>query len=119
MAKGKKYKSITKLRKKAWKVFSKYIRRKEKECFTCGVIKDWREMHAGHFIHKDCLDFDERNVHAQCKRCNCFLSGNLINYAIKLEKVYGQGIIQELKRQGDKIKKWKVAELEEIIEKYI
>ena len=119
MKKNIKEKSITKLRKKAWKVFSKWVRESEHGvCYTCGVKKDVKEMHAGHFVHRDSMDFDERNVHCQCKRCNCFLNGNLINYAIKLERIYGHGIIEELKKKGDQIKRWKVKELEDIMEKY-
>ncbi len=114
-----KEKSITKLRKKAWKLQSMYIRQKEKgKCFTCGDQRDWKEQQAGHFVHRDSVDFDLRNIHCQCVHCNKWLHGNLINYAIKLERIYGHGIIEELKRKGDQIKKWKVKELEDLIEFY-
>jgi hypothetical protein len=111
-----KEKSIKKLKKKLWDLQSEYIRRTEKKCFTCGKKKNWKELQAGHFIHKDCLDFERKNIHAQCVGCNHFRSGNRIIYAEKLEELYGFGIIQELRKLGDKIKKWKVSELEEKIE---
>ena len=99
--------------KYCWDKFSQYVRLKEGGvCFTCGVRKDWKEQQAGHFVHRDCMDFDERNVHCQCVYCNKYRSGNLIEYAIKLEKLYGPGIIQKLKRLGDKIRIFKVPELE-------
>jgi len=111
--------SITKLRKKAWKLQSEYIRRKEKGvCFTCGDKRNWKEQQAGHFVHGHNMDFVKENIHCQCVHCNKWLHGNLINYAIKLEKKYGYGIVQKLKRQGDKIKRYKVKELQAIIDKY-
>ncbi len=108
------------LRKKLWtKYFSPYIRQKEKGvCFTCLTQKPWKEMQAGHFVHQDCLDFNEENVRCQCPRCNKWLSGNLIIYAIKLEKKYGYGIVQKLKALGDKSKHWKIQELLDLIETY-
>jgi hypothetical protein len=114
-----KEKSLKKSRKKLWDIQSIYVRRKEKGiCFTCEVKKNWKEQDAGHFIHKDCLDFDERNIHCQCHGCNRWHHGNLIVFAMKLEKLFGYGIIQELKHLGDQIKIWKVSELEEKITYY-
>lgn len=115
IAKGK---SIKKLRQKAWDLQSEYIRRTENRCFTCGVEKKWKEFDAGHFKHKDCMDFVRKNIHCQCFHCNRMRHGNLDIYADKLEGLYGFGIIQELNKMADKIKYWKVKELEEIIEFY-
>lgn len=79
-----------------WKLHSEIVRRTEQGiCFTCGVRNDWKDTDCGHFRHGS-LDFDRRNTHAQCKKCNLYLSGNLDNYALKLEAKYGQGILQEL-----------------------
>jgi len=110
--------SIKALRKKAWDLQSKVIRQKEKGiCFTCGAKNEWKKQQAGHFVHGHAMDFVEENIHCQCPRCNKWLSGNLIQYAIHLEKKYGYGIVQKLKRQSDKIKKYKVQELQDIIDK--
>ena len=120
MLKKKKIKevSITKLRKKAWDLQSKYIRQKEGGiCFTCKKRDDWKNQQAGHFVHGHNMDFVEENIHCQCPRCNKWLNGNLILYAINLERKYGPGIIQKLKRKGDKIKRYKVSELQAIIDK--
>lgn len=103
------------LKKKAWTVFSLWIRNRDKHCVTCGSTQN---LQAGHFIHRDCLDFDERNIHAQCSRCNKFLSGNLIQYAMFMEEKYGRGIIQELDQLSKQIRKFRREELEEIISKY-
>jgi hypothetical protein len=107
------------LHKKAWKLFSAYIRQSEKGiCFTCGVSKDWKDMNAGHYIHKDCLDFDPVNIHCQCVRCNKYLSGNLGVYAERLIMEYGEEAIAELRIRSQEIKKFTLAELEEIIFSY-
>jgi hypothetical protein len=114
-----KHKNIKTLKKKLWKIFSEYVRKKENGvCFTCGVRKDYKEMNAGHYIHKDCLDFDERNVHCQCPRCNLYLSGNLGVYAEKMIDKYGRTEVAILRNQSQVIKKWTVDELESLIQTY-
>jgi hypothetical protein len=112
--------STTQLRKKLWtQYFSPYIRLRDKGvCYTCRKTYDPKICHAGHFVHKDCLDFNEKNVHCQCYYCNLRAGGNLAKYAEHLEADYGQGIIQELNRLGDAGKNWKVGELLELIEIY-
>ena len=54
-------------------------------------------MQAGHYIHKDCLDYDDVNIHCQCARCNKWLSGNLGVYAERLIAEYGEAVIAELR----------------------
>lgn len=105
--------------KYCWNKFSQYVRMKERGvCFTCDKRDVWKNQQAGHFVHRDCLDFDERNIHCQCPRCNKWLNGNLIEYAVRLEKLYGFGIIRELKKLGDKIRIFKVGELEKLAKEY-
>lgn len=89
------------MHKIAWKHFSEYIRKKRPICFTCGVKKHWKELQAGHYIHTNrlqhwLLDFDERNVNSQCKRCNNYLSGNTTEYAYRLIRLYGPDVLEEL-----------------------
>ena len=95
--------SLSKIKKKVWSIFSKYIRTRDSingycTCYTCGDVKPIGECHAGHYIHGNTKPtyFDTRNVHAQCVKCNMYLSGNLTRYAIHLEEEYGRGILQEL-----------------------
>lgn len=38
----------------------------------------------------------DENVHVQCIKCNKYMSGNGVEYAIALEKQYGYGIIQKI-----------------------
>src|SRR3990167_3937552 len=65
------------LHKKAWNVFSKWIRERDKTCITCGSRSS---LQAGHFWH-GVLDFDPMNINAQCSGCNHFKSGNLAIYS--------------------------------------
>jgi len=103
------------LKRKAWSLFSKYIRERDGNvCFTCGEYGN----QAGHFIHRDSLDFEEKNIHAQCTRCNLNLSGNLAEYTLRMIDKYGREEVDELMARKHQIKRWTVGELEEIIEKY-
>jgi hypothetical protein len=110
------------LREKLWKIFSKYIRLRDGKCVTCGGAPE----NAGHYIPKSVtrlsLYFDERNVNAQCVRCNKYLSGNLQSYAIYLEKKFGYGILEQLQQERTKVFKpypgWWEEKIEEYEEKY-
>jgi len=88
---------ISLLKRKLWEVFSKYIRKRDKNiCFTCGRNGEGKGMHAGHFIPKSVggitLYFNEENVNAQCYNCNINLGGNQYvygkNLGKKAEKLY-------------------------------
>ena len=108
--------NLKSLRKKAWKLQSELIRRYEKGiCFTCGDTRSWKEQQAGHYIHKDCLDFDLVNIHCQCVRCNKWLHGNSGVYAERLIAEYGEAAIMELRQRSQRIKKFTIFELEKII----
>ena len=98
--------SISKLKKKLWQLFSIYIRTRNLDekgrttCVTCGTKKHWKEMQAGHFVpgRTNGILFDERGIHAQCKGCNIFKAGNLIEYYPFMLKNYGQSIVDDLRR---------------------
>ncbi len=106
---------IPTLRRKAWKLFSKYIRERDKNiCFTCGGYAN----QAGHFVHKDSLDYNEMNIHAQCTRCNLYLSGNQIEYTLRMIDKYGRDRVEELRARRHEVHHWTVGELEGLIEKY-
>ena len=103
------------LRRKAWKVFADWIKARDNfRCFTCGAEGN----QAGHFLHRDCLDFTEENIHCQCVRCNHFLNGNLAVYTIKMIKKYGLKKVEVLQRKANIPKSFNRQDLEEIIKKY-
>jgi hypothetical protein len=92
--------SIKTLKKKLDRIFSEYIRKRDKGvCFTSGVKKHWKEQQAGHFYSRNLLGtrYDERNVHCQTVRDNIFLKGNLIQYTINMIELYGEKVWDELR----------------------
>ena len=108
--KQKKLKSASKLKKEAWDAFSKWIRLRDAllttgskdhaKCTTCGNVYPVKEMDAGHFKH-NAYDFDERNVHAQCVRCNKFLHGNGAVYTLFMIDRYGRKVVDFLTNVRD------------------
>jgi len=115
-------KSVSYLKKRAWKPFSIFIRKRDKgKCYTCGDKRHWKKQQAGHLISCTCeeLRFNEDNVHCQCVSCNIFKGGNLVEYVNKFIKEYGIGYYNALMRiKHQSNKHWKPQELIDIIEKY-
>ena len=116
---------IPKLRDKVWTKFSQYIRlRDSKEgictCCTCGTKDFITRMNAGHFQHGKNKEtyFDERNVHAQCPRCNLYFNGALDSYTLFIIDKYGREVCDELIEKGRRQKIWKRQELEDLFEYY-
>ena len=73
-------------------------------CCTCGAVKSWTYMDAGHFKSRGMgggsgVYFDERNVHLQCKQCNAFKQGAPKEYEEFILDKYGQEVIDELQRK--------------------
>lgn len=114
-------KTKTKLKKKADKVFSDFIRQRDNGiCFTCGNKKEWKYQQCGHFMSRSHTNtrYDEQNCHCQCVACNMFKGGNMPVYAIQLQKLYGNEILKELFKRANKIKKADNKFYEDIIKKY-
>jgi hypothetical protein len=118
--------TVRSLKKKAWKIFSQWIRLKDTDeggtayCYTCGDPKHWKELQAGHAIpgrHNSVL-FDEEIVRPQCAPCNIWKRGCYHVFTTKLIKENGL-IWWEGKLTGSKrIVKYDRVDLEELIEKY-
>lgn len=99
--------TLTKLKKKADKLFSMATRYRDAEmiaehwttrCFTCGKIYPFNKIHAGHFMSRRYLAtrWDERNVHPQCAGCNTFNGGEQYRYGVLIDEWYGDGTAKEL-----------------------
>lgn len=82
-----------------WKIFSEFIRLRDADengycrCFTCGLVRHWKQGDAGHGIprqHK-ATKYDEVNNQFQCKRCNGFEGGMREVFKANLDKKYGAG----------------------------
>jgi len=120
--------SLKTLKKEAWTVFARYIRRRDGCCVTCLVEGAAAPAeNAGHYRHNsernqslggNALWYDPRNIHGQCIRCNKWKSGNAEPYAIFLQRKYGHGILEEIRTLYKTYKKWTREEIQEIINKY-
>lgn len=113
--------SVQFLKKRLDNVFSQFIRLRDKGvCFTCGIVKSWREQQNGHYISRgfNSLRFDERNCNCQCVSCNVFRHGNMDVYALKLTEKYGADILKELSNEKRKIKQFTAEELKKLINQY-
>jgi len=106
--------SISQLKKKADKIFSLYIRKRDGACFTCGNSEN---LQCGHYIPRDCLElrYDEKNCHAQCVGCNVFRKGNYTVYAMNLMRKYGDNILYDL---DEIVKKYKADGLRKYPKQY-
>ena len=119
-------KGVAWLKKKADAEFSKYIRHRDGEkrldgwyskCITCGAWKPLVAMQNGHFVSRKAsvLRYDEENCNAQCVADNMFKQGDQYQYAIELDKKYGDGTAVKLHAQRMDTHKWTTDELEQII----
>jgi hypothetical protein len=104
--------------KLAQQVFNQYIRKRDegKNCISCG--KPPKKENAGHYFNANNhwnVRFDELNVHLQCEACNTYLSGNLIEYGINLEKLIGPDEFTILREKAYQTRKFTRDELKEII----
>ena len=96
--KKKKQKTLSALKKIAWSKLSVLVRIEGADdngncrCYTCGAVKHFREIQAGHAIggrHMGVL-FDESIIRPQCVRCNIMLRGNYSVFAARLIRDHGQ-----------------------------
>lgn len=90
-----------------WSLFSEYIRKRDLlnwgRCISCdSPFEAIKQVQAGHYAPAgNCgfkLLFDERNVHAECPKCNNphFSPGKLIQYRQNLVKRYGEDWVKQL-----------------------
>lgn len=120
----KKRVTVSSLKKKAWPLFSLFIRIRDclettgcKDwglCITCGKRYHIKLLQAGHFIsgrHNANL-FSERGTHAQCYNCNINLRGNTLEYRRKIIEMYGEGADLEIEEEARQIKKFTIEDLE-------
>jgi len=118
--------SISKIKRKVWDVFSKYVRMRDclkttgcgsfGLCITCGKRYHFKLLQAGHFIagrHNANL-FSEKGTHAQCYNCNINLRGNTLEYRRKIVELYGEGYDEYLEYEAQKTVKYSRSDLEEL-----
>ena len=88
--------------------FNLYIRWRDADewgravCCSCGKLIPIGHMDAGHFVSCDweATRFDEQNCHAQCRNDNRFRSGRQADHGIYIDKLYGAGTAEEIRRRS-------------------
>lgn len=122
----KKAKSLRQLKEQCWKLFSEWVRRSHAdeggtcECYTCGRLAHYTEMHAGHFVagRTNAVLFDERIVKPQCPRCNIFLGGSYAAYTLRMLDEVGRAKVDELLALKHQTLKYTRTDLQEKIDHY-
>ena len=105
------------------KPFHEYIRRRDADndsgycqCISCDKPIHFTESDAGHLISRKALStrWDERNVNAQCRRCNRFEYGRQFEYSLKI----GTELAEQLLQESRAVFKLMEHEYQEIFETY-
>jgi DNA-directed RNA polymerase subunit N (RpoN/RPB10) len=108
------------LKAKLWTLTSKLVRLQSDRCYTCGkYIPDYRDRDAGHLWSKgghSAVRFDLDNIRVQCFSCNRYKSGNVAEYAVRLQKEIGAERFEKLYQSAHVSRpKWQREELENLI----
>lgn len=119
-------KSYATLKRKLDAIFSEYVRKSSADqfgnarCVSCGAVKPWRALQAGHFVSRVRLAtrWDLMNTHPQCSKCNVLLRGNAAGYSLYLVKKYGPWVLDDLDARSRKPVKFTRADLNALIEVY-
>jgi hypothetical protein len=87
--------------------------------FMWKVVPSFEELDGGHYIPTTVSStrFDERNINAQCHRCNRFLHANLRGYFRGLEAKLGRSGLDDLEALAAPTK-WTRQELNAIRDYY-
>lgn len=94
--------------KDAQAAFNAFIRLRDKDmpCISCGRTHKG-QIHAGHYRSVGAaphLRFNQFNVWRQCAPCNTYLSGNLIEYRIRLVRRIGVEKLEWLEAQNEPLR---------------
>jgi hypothetical protein len=113
-----KVKTLSDYAKETQTVFNHYIRLRDagKGCISCLTTKPNIQYHAGHYRSVGAcpeLRFEELNVWKACSICNNYLSGNLIEYRIRLPAKIGLDKVEWLEGKHEP-KHYTIDELKEL-----
>ena len=107
--------------KEAQREFNRFIRLRDSDdvCISCGRHHSG-QYHAGHYKTVGAnpeLRFNELNCHKQCAPCNNHLSGNIVNYRVRLIDKIGQDNVDFIEGPHEPMK-YIIKDLERIKLKY-
>lgn len=95
------------------------LRDANEPCISCGRHHQGA-YHAGHYRSTKAvpeLRFEPRNIHKQCAPCNTHLSGNLVEYRLRLIQKIGQDAVDWLEGPHEP-KRYTIPELQAIKAEY-
>lgn|SRR3990167_190004 len=128
--KKRKVKTVPSLHRELWDIFARFIKLRDclkttgtkttGRCISCGRIKDYDDLQAGHFITRRAKSilYHEKNVHAQCENCNGRLKSNPLRYQDAMIKMYGNELVLIFRSQEHSNRQCKKYELEALIVEY-
>ncbi len=90
------------------------------QCWTCGVVKHWKEMDAGHFQTraKYATRWDPLNVKPQCKHCNLTNAGHQYQFGLNLDRKYGPGTAWAVQVRSNQTARFSTHDLETMIAEF-
>ena len=106
-------KTASQWRVEAQTAFNAYIRYRDRDqpCISCDASGDhdgWGGYwDAGHYRSRGAakhLSFHQHNCHKQCHKCNRYLSGNVVEYRIRLIARIGLDRVEALEHNNDTVK---------------
>jgi len=110
------------------RIFSRWVRLSEADdngyvaCCTCGTVRHWKEVDAGHWISRGVMAvrWEEWNVWPQCKSCNMPERGGGMPFEYRdfLIAKYGTRRVNRLAERRHEIHQWTCEELEAKIVTY-
>ena len=119
-----KLKTLSEYEAEAKKSFQKWVRLRDEglPCISCGVPNP-QDAHGSHYYEAgkySGLIFNPMNAHKSCKKCNVFLSGNLLEYRKGLIERYGVAYVEKLESLADsgRYKKYTKEELIQVKKTY-
>lgn len=111
---------------RAQTAFNQFIRLRDQlaghVCISSGLPLNWtgNAVDAGHYRSRGSaphLRFDERNCHAQSKKQNRYLAGNVTGYRAGLIQRYGVDFVETLE-SDQSAPKWSIADIQAIEKTY-
>lgn len=95
--------------KEAQAAVNRYIRLRDinKGCISCGAnlkVEYGGSFDAGHYRSRGAakhLSFNLLNIHAQCHRCNRYLSGNVTDYRVRLIARIGLEAVERIEHNNE------------------
>ena len=112
--------SVGSLKRKLWRLFAGYVKARDgNTCVTCGKpMLVGQDFQAGHWIRQDghaAVEFDPKNVHPQCGRCNGYERGNVAAYSVYMLDRYGEAEVRRMVTRSRMTHCWKEWELRDLI----